>query len=120
MTREGELALAACDTPGVGPFTRYSLYRFAILIGVFAVLYLFGARDWLLLLLTAAISIGLGYLLLARQRAAVTQDLMEKRQSNLTRRIEADNAAEDGAAEDGAAEDGDTAAGDTGGNLRRH
>lgn len=83
----------------MGPFTRYSLYRFAILIGVFAVLYLFGARDWLLLLLTAVISIALGYLLLARQRAAVTQDLVEKRRSNLARQIEADNAAEDAASE---------------------
>lgn len=89
----------------MGPFTRYSLYRFAILIGVFAVLYLFGARDWLLLLLTAVISIALGYLLLARQRAAVTQDLLEKRRSNLARRIEADNAAEDAASEDAGGDD---------------
>ena len=79
----------------MGPFTRYSLYRFGILIAVFALLYLVGARGWLLLLLTAVISAALGYLFLARQRDAVTQDLVEKRQSNLAKQIDADNAAED-------------------------
>lgn len=79
----------------MGPFTRYSLYRFAILIGVLVVLSLVGARGWLLLLLTAVISAALGYLLLARQRHAVTQDIIEKRQTNLAKQIDADNAAED-------------------------
>ena len=79
----------------MGPFARYSLYRFALLIAVFAVLYLFGARNLLLLLLTAVISAALGYLLLRRQRDAVTEDLLEKRKGNLEKQIEADNAAED-------------------------
>ena len=79
----------------VAPFIRYSLLRFGILIVVFGLLYLAGAGGWLLLLLTAVISAALGYLLLGRQRDAVTADLIEKRKGNLAKRIDADNDAED-------------------------
>lgn len=78
----------------VGPFLRYSLYRFAILIVVFLVLMWVGVGSWMLLLLTAVISAALSYLLLRPQRDAVTRDLIEKREKNQAQ-IDADSAAED-------------------------
>lgn len=76
-------------------FARYSLLRFGLLFAAIVVLYLVGARGWLLIVLAAVVSAALGYILLRRQRDEVTQAFVERRQSALDKRIAADNAAED-------------------------
>ena len=65
------------EPPPVTPHAglRYSLYRFVVLLAVGAVLYLFGLRDWLLLLLAFAISGVVSYFVLMRTRDAAAANI---------------------------------------------
>jgi hypothetical protein len=55
------------------PVLRYSLLRFALFIACLGILYLAGARGLLDLVLAAAVSLGLSYVLLAGPRRQMTE-----------------------------------------------
>jgi len=87
---------------------RYSLLRFGLFAACLGVLYLLGARGILLVLLAAAISLALSYVLLARQRGELARLLAERaspRPGAAPRGRFARGIAEDAAAEDAAADD---------------
>lgn len=81
----------------------YTMLRLLIFLVVALVLYLVGARSFMLVLLAVLISAGLSYVLLRGPRDRVAtqlQNRMEHRQqSKFARRIDADNEAEDAAAD---------------------
>ena len=82
---------------------RYSLLRLLIFFGVLCLLWLLGLRDrdqqWMLLVLSALISMVLSYFVLARFREETTRTLEQKlsrRSQARTERAQAsDEAAED-------------------------
>ena len=95
------------------PVLRYSLLRFGLFAACLGVLYLLGARGILLVLLAAAISLALSYVLLARQRGEMARLLAERaapRPGAVPRGRFARGIAEDAAVEDASvwAHDGGT------------
>lgn len=99
------------------PVLRYSLLRFALFTACLGVLYLAGARGLLDLVLAAAVSLALSYVLLAGPRRQVSELLAERTtrraapRGRFARGIAEDAALEDAALED-AAVDGEEPAGD--------
>lgn len=83
------------------PVLRYSLLRFALFTACLGVLYLAGARGLLDLVLAAAVSLALSYVLLAGPRRQVSELLAER----TTRRTSPRGRFARGIAEDAALED---------------
>jgi Protein of unknown function (DUF4229) len=88
---------------------RYSLLRILLFLGVLSLLWLLGLRDrdeqWMLLVLSALISLVLSYFVLARFREEATQTLASRverrsRHRQAAREEESDEAAEDGRVDD--------------------
>ena len=79
---------------------RYSVLRLLIFFGVVCLLWLLGLRDrgqeWMLLVLSALISMVISYFVLARFREESTQRLQER----IERRMQAKQAHADELAED--------------------
>lgn len=84
------------------PLLAYTALRLGLLLAAVAVLYAFGARGWLLLVLAAVASMALSFVLLGRVRDQVAQAVRHRsgrpaaqRDGRLTRRLADDEAAED-------------------------
>ena len=79
---------------------RYSVLRLLIFFGVVCLLWLLGLRDrgqeWMLLVLSALVSMVISYFVLARFREESTQRLQER----IERRMQAKQAQADELAED--------------------
>jgi type II secretory pathway component PulM len=86
---------------------RYSLLRILLFLGVLSLLWLLGLRDrdqqWMLLVLSALISLVLSYFVLARFREEATETIaarVERRaQDRRSRAADSDEAAEDAEAD---------------------
>lgn len=82
----------------MGPLLKYTLLRFALFFAVLAVLWIAGARSWLLLLLAAVASFALSYVVLRGPREEVAARLAARSSNRLEqRRTESDEQAEDAA-----------------------
>jgi hypothetical protein len=93
----------------VSPLLKFTVLRLALFVATLAVLYVIGARDWLLLLLAAVVSLALSYVLLrapreelaatieqrAQQRAANRERPVPRRQSAAQRDADLEDAAVD-------------------------
>ena len=76
------------------PAVTYTLLRVLIFLAALGVCYLLGARDWLLVLLAVLVSGLASYVLLARQRDAMSTMVADKVR-RVRDRIDASAAAED-------------------------
>lgn len=72
------MRLAGPAYPGCVPLLRYSLLRLALLLAVFAVLWICGIRGWLWLILGVVIAGAISYLAFPRQRDAAAGVLAER------------------------------------------
>jgi biopolymer transport protein ExbB/TolQ len=81
---------------GPGPVVVYTSYRILIFFVTVVVLYAFGLRTWLLLLVAVLVSGLLSFVLLSRQRDAMSQAVV-KRGASLRQRMQEATEAEDDA-----------------------
>lgn len=84
--------------PAAGPryaLLLYTLARLGLLIAVGAVLYLLGARTWLLVVLAFAISGLLSFVVLSPLRDAISARMAQRMDANKAKRAEAVRAEED-------------------------
>lgn len=88
----------------MSPLLKFTALRIALFIAALVLLYLTGARDWLLLLLAAVVSLALSYVLLRGPRDELAASLQERTSERLRRRSRAD---EDATAEDAAVDAAD-------------
>ncbi|MFP5335348.1 MAG: DUF4229 domain-containing protein [Actinomycetes bacterium] len=86
----------------MGPFLTYTALRLGLLVAAVAVLYAFGARGWLLLVLAAVASMALSFVLLGRARDEVARAVQRRadrpaprRDGRPARGLAGDEAAED-------------------------
>lgn len=80
------------------PFLSYTSARILLFVAILAVLYLLGARSWLLLLLAFLLSGLLSFILLARQRDAMSVTVAERTKAmgeRMDRRTRAEDEADD-------------------------
>jgi len=93
---------------GPGPVVVYTSSRVALFFVTLVVLYAFGMRTWLLLLVALVVSGLLSFVLLTRQRDAMSKAVVE-RGSSLRQRMreatEAEDAADDAMREEQARRD---------------
>lgn len=88
----------------MAPLLKFTLLRIALFLAVLALLYVAGARSWLLLLLAAVISLALSYILLRGPRDELAAALAARSFRERTSWADEDAEAEDADAD---AEDAD-------------
>lgn len=99
----------------VAPLLKFTVLRLALFVAALAVLALFGARGWLLLLLAAVVSLALSYVLLRGPRAELAAAIEQR----TARRLGSDEQAEDAEAEAATDTNDGDGDGDTGGRAPR-
>jgi len=70
----------------VSPLLKFSALRIALFVAALAVLYVIGARDWLLLLLAALVSLALSYVLLRAPREELAASIEQRAQQRAANR----------------------------------
>ncbi|GAB2699055.1 DUF4229 domain-containing protein [Thalassiella azotivora] len=104
----------------MSPLLTFTALRLGLFVLALVVLWGLGARDWLLLLLAAFVSMALSYVLLRGPRERLAVSLTERAQRRTTSRQvrttdeDVEDAAVDGGAGDGGAGDGGTGDGGAG------
>jgi hypothetical protein len=63
------------DRHRIPPLLTYTVARLGLMVAVGVLCYLLGFREWALLLLTVLVSLPLSYLLLRRQREALSASM---------------------------------------------
>jgi hypothetical protein len=101
-----------CGAVFVRSLLAYTLARALLFVVALGIVYLLGARDWLALIIALVLSGLVSYVLLSRQRDAVSAKIMDgmSRMKSARRRLDEGSARED-AAQD--TEPGNTAQQDT-------
>lgn len=104
--RRGSAYAGGVKPPSAPPLLVYTVLRLALFVAVLAVIALLGARGWLLLLLAAAVSFALSYVLLRGPRERLAEQVAERadpsrrRPGRIARALDDDARAEDQAVDD--------------------
>ncbi|HEX5534184.1 MAG TPA: DUF4229 domain-containing protein [Actinomycetales bacterium] len=70
----------------MSPLLKFSALRIALFVAALAVLYVIGARDWLLLFLAAFVSLALSYVLLRAPREELAASIEQRAQQRAANR----------------------------------
>jgi hypothetical protein len=70
----------------VSPLLKFTVLRIALFLAALVVFYLIGARDWLLLLLAAFVSLALSYVLLRAPREELAASIEKRAQQRAANR----------------------------------
>ena len=62
----------------MSPLLKFTVLRLALFVAALGVLYVIGARDWLLLLLAAFVSLALSYVLLRSPREELAASIEQR------------------------------------------
>ncbi len=62
----------------MSPLLKFTVLRIALFLAALVVLYLIGARDWLLLILAALVSLALSYVLLRAPREELAASIEQR------------------------------------------